>query len=136
MRIDTRYLSPCGNMLQHRSLQLILRIRSYIIPNFEQGHRHRQTCLSSLKGCLLQVSEAVALILGTSLPGETPLMSAGLDSLGAVELLKELNRLLGHSSFYPSNLGMSEIPLNLNGPYRSFTARLHVKSANARSQGT
>lgn len=84
----------------------------------------------------MQVSEAVALILGTSLPGETPLMSAGLDSLGAVELLKELNRLHVLALFYPLNLGMSEIPLNLNGPYRTFAASLHDKNANTKIQGT
>ena len=84
----------------------------------------------------MQVREAVALILGTSLPGETPLMSAGLDSLGAVELLKELNRLLGHTSFQPLGLGMSEIPMIFYGPSRPSTASLQDMSANARTQGT
>lgn len=40
----------------------------------------------------IQVQEAVQTVLGRTVPPSVPLMSAGLDSLGAVEILRELNR--------------------------------------------
>jgi len=39
-----------------------------------------------------QVMDAIRVILGSVVAIGAPLMSAGLDSLGAVELLKELTR--------------------------------------------
>ena len=41
--------------------------------------------------------EAIRGILGSPVAAGAPLMSAGLDSLGAVELLKELTRQASHT---------------------------------------
>ena len=43
----------------------------------------------------MQVLGAVKTIMGADISAEAPLMSAGLDSLGAVELRKELALLTG-----------------------------------------
>ncbi len=44
---------------------------------------------------LLQVLAAAQAVMGADVRAEAPLMSAGLDSLGAVELRKELSTLTG-----------------------------------------
>ena len=43
----------------------------------------------------LQVSAAAARIVGSAVPPAAPLMQAGMDSLGAVELRRELAAALG-----------------------------------------
>lgn len=65
-------------------------------PVQEDAHRHSESMKQSFTRmkvvCALQISAAVRGILGQSIAAAAPLMSAGLDSLGAVELLRELNR--------------------------------------------
>ena len=43
----------------------------------------------------LQITSAAARIVGAPVPPDTPLMQAGMDSLGAVELRRELAAALG-----------------------------------------
>ncbi|MDA9173063.1 acyl carrier protein [bacterium] len=58
---------------------------------------------NSQQGALLnKIEHMVALLLGTEIVEDVPLMSAGLDSIATVELARELNR--GLSSTLPLTL--------------------------------
>ena len=75
----------------------------------------------------MQVLGAIRTITGADVAAEAPLMTAGLDSLGAVELRKEL-----------ATLSDAELPATLIFDYPSAEAiaELLASQAAAQTQGT
>lgn len=60
----------------------------------------------------MQVVNSIALILESKVSMDAPLMSMGLDSLGSVELLKELNRLAWTHETYVADFLHQSTPFN------------------------
>jgi acyl carrier protein len=65
------------------------------VPVVTKASRNKETPQVSRDAIYAQVHAAVVSVLGTSPGSEDPLVSSGLDSLGAVELRNEISRLTG-----------------------------------------
>ena len=84
--------------------------------------QHLQLALSKMPGCRAQLSDVVASVVGSALPPDQPLMEAGLDSLGAVELRNSLGTRFGielgpTATFdYPTVAALAQHVAKLIGP--------------------